>query len=126
MATSRRSGQAKTLMVVDDDTNSLFLFRRILQEEGYEVLFARSAEAALKVCQMHTGRLDLLILDVIMPGMSGQHLAERLKTLRPGAQVLLMSGIVNATAIPPREAFLPKPFTGEQLANKVRELLSAA
>jgi len=112
----------KTLMVVDDDQQSVSLFRKILQEHGYEVLFARAGEMALKVCRMHMGRLDLLITDVIMPGMSGQQLADQLQSLRPKVPILFISGIVNATAVP-GDAFLAKPFTPDQLVSKVQELL---
>jgi CheY-like chemotaxis protein len=110
-------------MVVDDDQQSVGLFRKILQEHGYEVLFARGGEAALKVCRMHMGRLDLVITDVIMPGMSGQLLADDLDSLRPNVPILFISGIVNATAVGAGNAFLAKPFTPEQLVNKVQELL---
>jgi two-component system, cell cycle sensor histidine kinase and response regulator CckA len=112
-------------MVVDDDQDSLLLFRRTLQEHGYQVLFARGGEAALKVCRMHMGRLDLVITDVIMPGMSGQLLADELNSLRPNVPILFISGIVNATAVQAGEAFLAKPFTPEQLVNKVQELLES-
>jgi two-component system cell cycle sensor histidine kinase/response regulator CckA len=110
-------------MVVDDDQDSLLLFRRTLQEHGYQVLFARGGEAALKVSRMHMGRLDLVITDVIMPGMSGQQLADQLRSLRPNVPILFISGIVNATAVRAGDAFLGKPFTPEQLVSKVHELL---
>jgi two-component system cell cycle sensor histidine kinase/response regulator CckA len=117
--------QLKTLMVVDDDQDNLFMFRQILQQHGYEVLFARGGEAALKVCRMHMGRLDLLITDVVMPGMSGQHLSDQFKSLRPGVRILFISGIMNAAALRAGEAFLGKPFTAEQLVRKVSELLES-
>ena len=117
--------QPKTLMVVDDDQQSLFMFRQILQQHGYQVLFARGGEAALKVCRMHMGRLDLLITDVVMPGMSGQQLSDQVKSLRPGVRILFISGIMHAAALRAGEAFLPKPFTDEQLVSKVAELLES-
>ena len=100
------------------------LTRRCLEKRGYSVLQASSAEEALEVLARHSGRLDLLLTDVVMPGASGPELANRLTAERPDLHVLFVSGypddspasagVLNGTA------FLQKPFTPDTLARKVR------
>jgi two-component system cell cycle sensor histidine kinase/response regulator CckA len=116
----------KAILLVEDNQDSLLLFRRILQQQGYEVLFARGGEDALKVCRLHTGPLDLVVADVVMPGMSGPQLSERLRSLRPKTPVLFISGIMNASAVQGGSGFLSKPFTPEQLVEKVQQLIGSS
>jgi DNA-binding NtrC family response regulator len=99
-----------------------------LQREGYQVLEAAEPWQAEQMCRTLQGRIDLLLTDMVMPGADGRRLAERLSEMRPDMKVLLMSGFLegelprSATGGQP-VAFLPKPFTREALANKVREVL---
>ena len=94
------------------------------------MLQAASAEEALPLATSHSGRLDLLLTDVIMPGASGPELARRLLEKRPGTRVLYVSGYTDASmasqgALDDGAYFLQKPFTPESLARKVREVLDA-
>ena len=115
----------KTILVVEDNQESLLLFRKILQQQGYEVLFARGGQDALKVCRAHIGPIDLVIADVVMPGMSGPQLSESLRPLRPKTPVLFMSGVVNPAAVQGGAGFLSKPFAPERLVEKVHQLIGA-
>ena len=99
-----------------------------LESAGYRVLAAADAEAALDVARAHEGAVDLLVTDVIMPGLSGPQLARRLLDERPEVPVLYVSGYIYDTAksreqLSPRGSFLPKPYTPDQLGHKVGELL---
>jgi CheY-like chemotaxis protein len=98
--------------------------------EGYTVVVAAQGSDALTICADATRRIDLLVTDVIMSGMSGPELVERLASLRPGLKVLYISGYSRGDAMPRSRlhsgnAFLQKPFTGELLARKVREVLDS-
>jgi two-component system, cell cycle sensor histidine kinase and response regulator CckA len=95
------------------------------------VLEAGTGRAALELAAGHSGPIDLLLTDVIMPGMSGRELAAALRTSRPGASALYMSGytddaIIHHGVLEPGLAFLQKPFPLEALARKVREVLDQA
>ena len=70
-------GGSETILLVEDEDAVRNLIRRVLEVHGYNVLTAPSAEAALEVSRLHTGPLDLLLTDVVMPGLSGPRLAER-------------------------------------------------
>ncbi len=102
-----------------------------LREHGYIVLEAGHPEDALRLAGEHTGRIHLLLTDVVMPGISGRELAERLLPQRPETAVLYMSGytdnaIVHHGVLAAGTSFLQKPFTPVSLARKVREVLDAS
>jgi CheY-like chemotaxis protein len=91
------------------------------------VLEASRVDEALMVCQRHKGTVDLLLTDVVMPQMSGRDLLDRLRPLRPDIRVLFTSGYTKEAlyrrVLERGVAFLQKPFTEEELAGKVREVL---
>ena len=121
---------SETILLVEDEDAVRGLTRRCLETSGYMVLQAASAEEALKIAARFPGRLDLLLTDVIMPGASGPELSRRLSEHRPGTRVLYVSGYTDAAmashvALGAGASFLPKPFTPETLARKVREILDA-
>ena len=99
----------------------------ILQKYGYDVVEAPSGNAALRISDEYAGKIDLLLSDVIMPGMSGPDLATEIVARRRGIRVLLMSGYEEGLiAGGPYQAsgpFIPKPFRPVELAAKVREVL---
>ena len=132
--TPARSGPARgteTVLVVEDEPAVLALSCRALETQGYVVLSASDAEAAQRIVERHGGTIHLLVTDVVMPGLSGRDLADRLATKRPGIRVLYMSGypgdaVVQHGALPPGSAFLQKPFSPDGLARKVRDVLDAS
>ena len=119
---------SETILLVEDEEAVRDLLREVLQGKGYRVLEARDGFEALRLSTGHSGSIDLLLTDVIMPKMNGRELAERLKPERPKTKVLYMSGytdnaIVHRGVLEDGTAFLQKPFTPETLAQKVREIL---
>ena len=97
-----------------------------LQRRGYRVLKAASGEEAIASARMHDGTIDLLISDVVMPGIKGPELAERLRAMRPGIRVLLMSGYAADVVTPNdlKEAvLLSKPFSPAVLVKAVQDIL---
>src|SRR6266568_2328054 len=124
-ATARGS---ETILVVEDEEAVRSLSRRALEASGYTVLAAADGPDAVRLLERYGGPIHLVLTDVIMPGMNGRELAQRLVQRRPGLRVLYMSGypgdaIVHRGALEPGTAFLQKPFMPEDLARKVREVL---
>ncbi len=112
-----------TILVVDDEPAIRRIALRVLQKAGYRALDAASGEAALTVAE--TTSIDVLLTDVIMPGMSGPQLAHRMAAVRPGVEVLFMSGYASESSgvsLDPRH-FLPKPFTPSDLLARVTALV---
>ena len=121
-------GGSETILVVEDDKPLRELVVRMLQEAGYRVLEAKSAEAALVIVQTPEPAIDLLLTDLIMPGKSGIDLVEQIKTVRPDIRSLFMSGYTADLAalrdvLMPEAAFLEKPFTRSSLLVKVHSAL---
>jgi two-component system, cell cycle sensor histidine kinase and response regulator CckA len=119
---------SETILVAEDDEMVRRLARESLMMNGYTVLEAANGSQALSICQQHKGPIHLLLTDVVMPGMSGKHLAEAAVKLRPDTRVLYMSGytdraIVRHGVLDEDIAFLAKPFTPDALALKVIEVL---
>ena len=120
--------QGETVLLVEDEREVRRLAARILSERGYQVLAAEDGSEALRVARDHAGEIQLLLTDVVMPGLSGRALAERLKVNRPRLKTLYMSGftdnaIVHHGVLDRDVAFLQKPFTPQSLAAAVRAAL---
>lgn len=120
-----------TILVVEDDLGVRDLAVQILQGRGYKVLEARSGGEALKICSQEKGKIDLLVTDVVMPGISGRQLADGLLSLHPEMKVLFMSGYTDDTVLrygvmQDKVDFIQKPFSVEALAGKIREVLGKA
>jgi len=118
----------ETVLLVEDEPEVRSLACEILERLGYTVLEAASPADALLVAQQYVGIIDLLLTDVIMPGMSGRALAERITTERREAKVLFMSGytddaIVRHGVLEAGIQFIEKPFTQDAFAFKVRHVL---
>jgi len=121
-------GGSETVLIVEDDDSLRKFSQRALQQHGYSVLEAENGEDALKVSEAYAGSIDLLITDVVMPGMGGKETAERLQPLYPRMKVLYTSGytdntIVHHGVLATGLNFLQKPFSPEALTRKVREIL---
>jgi len=125
------AGSGKTVLVLDDETDVRKLVATMLSSNGYKVLTADDGESAIKTFKKSKQPIDLVLLDVVSPGMSGPMVAERLAALQPGLRVLFMSGFGNTTVVQRYVvekgcALLTKPFTEHQLTKKVHELLNEA
>lgn len=116
-----------TVLVVDDERALREIVRRVLREAGYEVLVAANGEQALALADAHGGTIDLLLTDVVMPGMLGPELAQRVRERRPAAAVAYMSGFAETVLGPAADlepgVLLDKPFTAAALLAHVRGAL---
>jgi PAS domain S-box-containing protein len=117
-----------TLMFVEDDDLVRRVISRGLADAGYQVLVASDAAQALEIASHHAGTIDVLIADVVMPGISGCQLAHKLATERPDTKVLYVSGYTNQViarygVLEPGQNFLAKPYTIDVLRDRVDELL---
>jgi hypothetical protein len=124
-------GGQETVLVVEDQAVVRRYAAAALRTFGYQVIEAENADEALLVCERESERIDLVLTDVVMPGLSGRELADRLKQRRPGIKVMFMSGytddaIVHRGALEEEAQFIQKPFGPDQLAIKVREMLVGA
>jgi len=119
----------ETVLLVENAEPLRALAKEFLKSSGYAVMEADNGKEALQIAKAFSGPIDLLLTDVIMPGMGGKQLAEQLTGLRPATKVLYMSGypddgIVKSGILGSGMAFLEKPFTREILLRKVRQALS--
>ena len=117
-----------TILVVEDEPGIRGLVRKILRREHYEVLEAGSGEEALTEAAAQDIAIDLLLTDVMLPGVGGRELAEALTAIHPDLKVVYVSGFtddegVRAGQFPPGSKFLQKPFTLSALVGVVREAL---
>ncbi|HVB57092.1 MAG TPA: PAS domain S-box protein [Candidatus Acidoferrales bacterium] len=124
-----RPQRSRTILLVEDEHSLRKLTRNTLQEAGHTVLEACDASEALDVVKRNESPIDLLLTDVVMPGMSGRALADELATLRPGIKVIYMSGYTDGDVathgvLQSGISFLRKPFTGDVLIARVDEVLS--
>ncbi len=122
---------AETILVAEDETSVLDLTVGILESLGYKVLSAPGGAAALMAASLHNGPIHLLLTDVVMPGMTGRELVDRLAAARPATKVLYMSGyaedvIARRGVVDPGLNFIGKPYTVDGLAVKIRAVLDAA
>jgi CheY-like chemotaxis protein len=118
----------ETILLAEDEEAVRKLAATALERSGYHVIAAPDGKAALDAATAHGGPIDLLLTDVIMPGLNGHDLAERFSRIYPEARVLFMSGYAGEAltaqgVLDPRVAFLAKPFVPSELARKVREVL---
>mgnify|MGYP000264153626 FL=1 len=118
----------ETILFVDDEGMIIDVGREILKTLGYEVLLARGGKEAIKVYKANRERIDMVILDMIMPDMGGGETYDRLKEINPQIKVLLSSGYSidgQAQEIMERgcNGFIQKPFDVKQLSAKMRKIL---
>jgi CheY-like chemotaxis protein len=118
----------ETVLVVEDQADVRKLAMGILAKNGYRLLEAANGADALSVAASFPGHIDLLVTDVVMPGMTGRELASRLQSVRPKLKVLYTSGytadvIAHEGVLDDGVSYLPKPFAPADLATKVRGVL---
>ncbi len=119
---------SETILVVEDEPAVRGLTTRILEKQGYRVLSAQHGREAMDIATKEVGNIDLVLTDIVMPGMNGRGLVERLAGIRPRMKSLYMSGytdddIIRRGFIEPSKSFLQKPFTSEALLQTVRKVL---
>jgi len=125
---SKKEGR-KTILVVDDEPEVRKLVGAMVLRQGYNVLTADSGDHAITLLKNQSKPVDLLLTDVVAPGMSGPMLADKLLEQQPDLRVLFMSGydntqVVQRYVVEKGHALLHKPFTYEELARKVAEVLA--
>jgi CheY-like chemotaxis protein len=125
-----RKALTGTLLLVEDEDAVRQLARTALERDGYRVFQAASGEEALALIERERVRPDLVLTDVVMPGLDGRQLVSRLREQLPGVPVLLMSGYAGpggpvSGETDPNLAFLQKPFTPSALSDAVQQLLAA-
>jgi CheY-like chemotaxis protein len=118
----------ETVLLVEDEEMVRELGSRVLNSHGYLVLEAEDGHEALDVCRHHEGPIDLVVTDVVMPGMNGSELAERVADLVPGAEILFISGytggaLVEHGVLEDGTNFLQKPFSPDAFVRTVRGIL---
>ena len=121
----------ETILLVEDEANLRYLARQFLEKQGYRVIEAADGAVAMQIAVAHAGIIHLLLTDVIMPGMNGRELAQRVSEIRPNTKVLYMSGytenvIGHNGTLDAGVRLLQKPFTLHDLKNKVREVLDSS
>jgi PAS domain S-box-containing protein len=120
----------ETILLVEDEANLRYLARQFLEKQGYRVIEAADGIVAVQIAVAHSGVIHLLLTDVIMPGMNGRELAQRMAEIRPNTKVLYMSGytenvIGHNGTLDAGIRLLQKPFTLRDLKSRVREVLDS-
>lgn len=120
---------SKTILILEDKEDSRLMMKWILEKEGYTVLEAKDGDEAFRLCLQSNGAIDLLLADVLVPGINGIDLAQLVQAQWPRIRVLLCSGDFDASgpafqSLKDRTPFLKKPFEMETLLVKVREALA--
>ena len=126
------TSEPRVVLLVDDEPAILSLMQLVLSREGYSALYASGGDSALHVADGYDGEIDVLVADIVMPGMTGFELAAELQVERPATRVLFLSGhlddrqeVLEGLAHT-QHPFLLKPFTAKELAEKVRAVPPAA
>ena len=130
ITTMERSNGTETVLVVDDENIGLSLAHAMLTRYGYGVLTANSGEEALRLLEQWPDlRIDIAVIDIVMPVMDGFELTRRIRELRPQLSIIYMSAYSENSDLRPEESrnvpYLPKPFTSLKLTAKIRQVLDA-
>lgn len=120
----------ETILLVDDEQVIVDVARDMLEILGYQVIVAQDGQDAIDIFTQQTDEIDLVILDMVMPGLSGADVFQALKKINPKVKVILASGYImnrqiSAVMEQGCRAFMPKPYRLEDLSTRVREILDA-
>ena len=125
--TDNQPRSSKIILLVEDQAFVRNVIAEVLESAGYKLLLAASAAEALEACRMCSEPVDLLLADIVMPGVSGRELATQFKLLRPQAEIVLMSGDSEQLAVlefaSRGDSYIPKPFSACMLLKTVHEVL---
>jgi PAS domain S-box-containing protein len=124
-------GRGETVLIVEDEPAMREVTRRILSRSGYQVIAATSGHEAIEIAASHTGDIDVLLTDVVMPRMLGKEAAERIRALRPGVKVLFMSGYAKGVldsqgVVEAGVNLIQKPFSKAQLLATLQQIAAGA
>jgi PAS domain S-box-containing protein len=124
------TGGTETILLVEDEDSVRNLTLLMLKRLGYRVIPATDGKQGIEIAKAHSGRIDLLLTDMVMPNMSGRQLAEMMKAIHPETAIVFVSGytedtVVHQGVLEPGVEFLSKPFSRESLAGKLREAVAA-
>ncbi|MDX1568032.1 MAG: response regulator [Longimicrobiales bacterium] len=126
-ASESSTGEDKTILLVEDEETVRKVIERLLHKLGYEVESASDAEEAIEIFTERNEEFDLVLTDVVMPGLTGVEMSEVLRKQRPDMKFLFTSGYTSkelgGNPEAPPEPFLPKPFSMEELSGAVRAAL---
>lgn len=118
-----------TILLVEDEASVRSVTREVLESEGYRIVEAQDAIDGIRVCEQFLGNIDLVLTDVVMPGMNGRDMARKLTQRHPHLKIMFMSGYTDNPVL--REAFsdcrtvyLQKPFTVQTLCGKIKDMLA--
>lgn len=128
-AAAEDEGSGRMILLVEDEDTVRKVIQRLLRKLGYRVVAASDAEEAIRIFEERDEELDLVLTDVVMPGLTGVEMAQVLKKRRPEMKFLFTSGYTSkelgGSPQAPPEPFLPKPFSMEELSRSVREALES-
>jgi CheY-like chemotaxis protein len=118
----------QTILLVEDEEMVRVLMCEVLEREGYEVLPCANPKEGIEMSKRHGGHIDLLLTDVVMPGMNGREMANRIHEILPQLLVVFMSGytehaLTEEGQVDPKFEYLQKPFTLKMLAQKLAKVL---
>jgi CheY-like chemotaxis protein len=119
---------AGTVLLADDEEMVIKASTELFQALGYEVLPARGGQEAIRLCQQNKEQIDLAILDVTMPGMSGEDICRKLKQIKPEMKIVFSSGytleyLAQTTEVQGYDAFIEKPFGIDTLTEMLKEIM---
>jgi CheY-like chemotaxis protein len=125
------NSKSKTILLVEDESTVRNLLREVLERAGYEVLACSHPEAGIEACRLHPGNIDLLLTDVVMPGMNGKEMANRIVKMLPKLRVVFMSGytehvLLQDGQLDARIEYLQKPFSLQTLRQRVARVIGEA
>ncbi len=126
-STTKLTGH-ETVLVVEDEKSIRNLACKIFTKSGYKPIVAANGQEAVEICENNPAEIHLMLTDIVMPGLTGQQLIDKVSAIRPNMKILFMSGhpsyeILNYNLVDWEKNFLPKPFSAEILLKKIRQIL---